>query len=71
MTKKATIPTNLPADAAGFFAPHLRHPERLALYRADGSPSNTYSAGDTVADIAAKHDFGMYTVTTEGFLVAR
>lgn len=70
MEKKHTVPANLPANAIGFIAPHLRDGGRLALYRADGSASNTYPSGMDLVAIKNAFDFGIFTLTIEGFLVA-
>jgi hypothetical protein len=47
MTKPTSIPA-LPADAVGFIARRVDRPERLALFRADGSLSNTFAVADTL-----------------------
>jgi hypothetical protein len=47
MNKPATIPA-LPANAVGFVAARADRPERLALFRADGSLSNTFAIDDTL-----------------------
>lgn len=47
MNKPVTIPT-LPANAVGFVAARADRPERLALFRADGSLSNTFAIDETI-----------------------
>ena len=47
MSKPLTRPA-LPADAIGFIAARSDRPERLAMFRPDGSLSNTFSAADTL-----------------------
>lgn len=46
MTKQP-IPA-LPADAVGFVARRVDRPERLALFRPDGSLSNSFAQDDTL-----------------------
>ena len=69
MKTKQTVPANLPANAIGFFAPHLRYADRLTLYRPDGTPSNTYPTGMTLAQIGAEFGFTPGSISVEGFLV--
>lgn len=38
----------LPADAIGFIGSRRDRPERLALFRADGSLSNTFAIDETI-----------------------
>lgn len=45
-----TKPT-LPPDVVGFIGLHPRRKDRLALFRTDGSLSNTYGASDTAEDV--------------------
>ena len=47
MFKPATRPA-LPADAIGFIGHRDDRPERLALFRADGSLSNTFRIDETI-----------------------
>ena len=55
MTNRTTRfrrPPRLPADAIGFLTTRQDRPERLALYRPDGTISNTFGYDDTPAGIA-------------------
>lgn len=47
MNKPQPIPV-LPADAVGFVARRVDRPERLALFRRDGSLSNSFTQDDTL-----------------------
>ena len=47
MFKPATRPA-LPADALGFISRRDDRPERLALFKADGSLSNTFRIDETI-----------------------
>lgn len=47
MFKPSTRPA-LPADAIGFIGRRDDRPERLALFRADGSLSNTFRIDETI-----------------------
>jgi hypothetical protein len=47
MFKPETRPA-LPADALGFIGRRDDRPERLALFKADGSLSNTFRIGETI-----------------------
>ena len=47
MFKPATRPA-LPADAIGFIGRRDDRPERLALFKADGSLSNTFRIDETI-----------------------
>jgi hypothetical protein len=55
----------------GYFAPHPRRIERFSLFRPDGTLSNTYGAGQTLAEIEAEY-FAATPYRIEGTeLVAR
>jgi hypothetical protein len=48
----------LPADAAGYLSRRVDRPERLALFRADGTISNTFAISDTfetIRPVIAQH----------------
>ena len=45
-------PPALPPGALGFIAARHDRPERLALYRPDGTLSNTYAVDATARDVA-------------------
>lgn len=49
----ARIPADLPADAVGFIARRADRPERLALFRADGTLSNSFGRDETLDAIRA------------------
>ncbi len=67
MFKPATRPT-LPADAIGFIARRDDRPERLALFKADGSLSNTFRNDVTIDEL--RHALAMVgmTVDAEGIV---
>lgn len=46
-------PASLPADAVGFVARRPDRPERLALFRPDGSISNSFGRDEDLAAVAA------------------
>lgn len=46
-------PATLPADAVGFVARRPDRPERLALFRPDGSLSNSFGQDEDLAAVAA------------------
>lgn len=50
MSKPIETPV-LPADAVGFVARRAGRPERLALFRADGSLSNTFAQDETMESL--------------------
>jgi hypothetical protein len=52
MSKPQTRPP-LPADAVGFIGRRKDRPERMALFLADGTLSNTFSPDDTLATVRA------------------
>jgi hypothetical protein len=67
MFKPATRPA-LPADAIGFIACRDDRPERLALFKADGSLSNTFRNDVTIDELRhALAQIGM-TVDAEGIV---
>jgi hypothetical protein len=49
---KQHIPA-LPSNAIGFVAVRADRPERLALFRADGTLSNSFAQDDTMETVAA------------------
>jgi len=48
MNTKPISPPALTADAIGFIGSRQDRPERLALFRADGSLSNTFAIDETI-----------------------
>lgn len=52
MSTHQPIPV-LPAGAIGFVARRIDRPERLALFRADGTLSNSFAQDDTLETVAA------------------
>ena len=59
----APIPADLPAEAIGFVAVRPDRPERLALFRRDGTLSNSFAQDQDAAEVAA-------ILTGAGFRVA-
>lgn len=68
MSKPVAIPA-LPADAVGFIARRADRPERLALFRADGSLSNTFGVADTLDTLRPALAASGLTVREDGVVV--
>ena len=67
MFKPATRPA-LPADAIGFIARRDDRPERLALFKADGSLSNTFRNDVTIDELRSALAMVGMTVDAEGIV---
>jgi len=67
MSKPQTRPA-LPADAIGFIGRRKDRPERLALFGADGSLSNTFSPDDTLDTLRPLLASGGLTVDAAGIV---
>lgn len=65
---KPVIPA-LPANAIGFIARRADRPERLALFRADGSVSNTFATDDTLDSLRPLLAAAGLTVREDGVVV--
>lgn len=55
MTRPLHRPKDIPADAMGFFARRADRPERWALFRPDGTLSNTFAHDETPCSVAEAH----------------
>jgi hypothetical protein len=67
MFKPATRPA-LPADAIGFINRRDDRPERLALFKADGSLSNTFRIDETIETLSPALTAAGMTVDAEGIV---
>jgi hypothetical protein len=67
MFKPATRPA-LPADAIGFIACRDDRPERLALFKADGSLSNTFRIDETIDTLRPALTAAGMTVDAQGIV---
>jgi hypothetical protein len=67
MFKPATRPA-LPADAIGFISRRDDRPERLALFKADGSLSNTFRIDETIDTLRPALTAAGMTVDAQGIV---
>jgi len=67
MFKPATRPA-LPADAIGFISRRDDRPERLALFKADGSLSNTFRIDETIDTLRPALAAAGMTVDAQGIV---
>jgi hypothetical protein len=68
MSKPLSIPA-LPANAVGFISRRADRPERLALFAADGTLSNTFGAADTIDSLRPVLAAAGMTITEDGAVV--
>jgi hypothetical protein len=68
MSKPIETPA-LHAEAVGFIGRRADRPERLALFRADGSLSNTFAADDTLDTLRPVLAASGLTLRADGVVV--